>query len=297
MGTPEFAVPTLDFLATEGYNIVAVVTAPDRPAGRGMKLQPSAVKSCALKHGLPILQPEKFKNEAFLDELKSYEADLQIVVAFRMLPEVVWDMPKLGTFNLHGSLLPQYRGAAPVNWAVINGDEESGITTFFIKHEIDTGDIILQEKTLIGSEDTAGDLYERLMSMGPQLVAKTVDLIATGNYKLQVQDLSKPTSHAPKINKESAKIDFSKTNREINNLIRGMSPYPAAWTLLDGKILKIFKAKPAENYQGDSESEYYTDGKQLLTFPTADGAIEVEVLQLEGKKKMTIEDFLRGNKL
>lgn len=297
MGTPEFAVPTLDALVKEGYNVVAVITAPDRPAGRGMKLQYSAVKECALSHQLPVLQPEKLKSPEFLEELRSYQADLQIVVAFRMLPEVVWDMPKMGTFNLHGSLLPQYRGAAPVNWAVINGEKESGITTFFIKHAIDTGDIILQEKTPIAPTDTAGDLYERLMNMGPKLVIQTVDLIATDDYELQVQDLSQPSHHAPKLNKELAKIDFSQSSEAVNNLIRGMSPYPAAWTDLNGKMLKIFRAKPVGAYAGEVGTDYYTDGSSSLQFPTKDGAIEVLELQLAGKKKMKTEDFLRGNKL
>ncbi|MCU0355699.1 MAG: methionyl-tRNA formyltransferase, partial [Cytophagales bacterium] len=236
MGTPEFAVPSLDILVENGCQVVAVVTAPDRTAGRGLQLSVSPVKAAAVRHGIPVMQPEKLKNEAFLEELRSYRADLQIVVAFRMLPEVVWNMPPLGTFNLHASLLPQYRGAAPINWAVINGETETGATTFFLQHEIDTGNIIFQEREPIHATDTAGTLYERLMHRGAGLVLKTVRAIEAGNYPQTPQDLSQPVKLAPKIFTETCEINFDQPTARVHNFVRGLSPYPGAWTRLQGKL-------------------------------------------------------------
>src|ERR1043165_9173853 len=241
MGTPEFAVASLDALVNKGYNIVGVITAPDKPAGRGMKLQESAVKKYAVEKGLRILQPEKLKNPQFLDELKSLNADLQVVVAFRMLPEVVWNMPALGTINVHASLLPQYRGAAPINWAIINGEKQTGITTFKLKHEIDTGDILLQETINIGEDETAGELHDRMKEIGAQLLVKTIKGIADGSLKETPQPPG-DIKHAPKIFTETCHIKWNKSLNSIYNLIRGLSPYPGAFTLLDEKVLKIFKA-------------------------------------------------------
>lgn len=298
MGTPEFAVPSLNTLVENGKNVVAVVTAPDKPAGRGLKLQTSAVKDTALKHNIPLLQPTNLKAPDFLEELKSYQAELQIVIAFRMLPQTVWAMPKYGTFNLHASLLPQYRGAAPINWAIINGETETGLTTFLLKQEIDTGDVLLQEKEEIKPNDTAGTLYERLMNKGAGLVLKTVELIEKNNYQLKPQATANIIKQAPKIHKETCKIDWNKTSEEIRNFIRGLSPYPAAWTTLIDKNCKIYKASIV-NKGGNTKKpgEYLTDGKTYLHFATANGLISIEELQLEGKKRMSVEEFLRGNKL
>lgn len=298
MGTPEFAVPSLDILVKNGYNVVAVVTAPDKPAGRGLKLSTSPVKDYAVANNIPVLQPEKLKNPAFLEELKSYQADLQIIVAFRMLPEAVWNMPPLGSFNLHASLLPQYRGAAPINWAVINGEKETGVTTFFLKHEIDTGDILFQEKEPIHPNDTAGTLYERLMHVGASLVLKTVQAIEAGNYTPQPQVFEEEIKTAPKIFKETCKINWHQDADSVYNFIRGLSPYPAAWTELQGKNCKILKAKKfISSSVANSPGAYHSDNKTYLHFETTNGLIAVEELQLEGKKKMNIEEFLRGNKL
>jgi methionyl-tRNA formyltransferase len=297
MGTPEFAVPALEILVANHYNVVAVVTAPDRPAGRGLKLKMSAVKECALKYNIPVLQPEKLKSPEFISELKSYNADLQIVVAFRMLPEVIWNMPKLGTFNLHASLLPQYRGAAPVNWAIINGEKETGVTTFFLQHEIDTGDILFQEKEIISADDNAGSLYTRLMNKGAVLVLKTVQAIEQGNYKPQAQHFNKALKTAPKIHKETCEINWNKSSEEVNNFIRGLSPYPGAWTKINGKNCKIFKSKiiiPAEQKHA---GEFMTDDKTYINIFTGNGALSILELQMEGKKPMSVEEFLRGNKL
>lgn len=294
MGTPEFAVPSLDILVKNGYNVVAVITAPDKPAGRGLKVNESAVKVAALKHNIPVLQPEKLKAPEFIEELKSYNANLQIVVAFRMLPELVWDMPEIGTFNLHASLLPQYRGAAPINWAVINGETETGCTTFFLQHEIDTGDIILQHKEPIHDNDNVGSLYERLMHGGAELVLKTVQQIENNNVKPTPQNTNQALKAAPKIFRETCKVDWSNTSEAIHNLVRGLSPYPVAWTELQGKTCKLYKTQP--NYSSCTES-VESDGKTYLRFKTADGALDVLELQLEGKKRMGIEEFLRGFKL
>jgi methionyl-tRNA formyltransferase len=294
MGTPDFAVPSLDILVTNGWNVVGVITAPDKPQGRGKKLGMSAVKSYAEEKGLHILQPTNLKSEEFLDELRELKADLQIVVAFRMLPEVVWQMPPLGTFNLHGSLLPKYRGAAPINWAIINGEKETGVTTFFLKHEIDTGDILFQEKEPISDDDNVGTVYERLMKKGAGLVLKTVEAIAEGNYREVPQVTGQNTPKAPKIFRETCEINFNQSSADVVNFIRGLSPYPAAWTLLTGKTCKVFKAKKV-THQG--EKPLVTDGKTFLYLKTTDGYVAIEELQMEGKKRMEIEEFLRGNKL
>ncbi|WP_202615331.1 methionyl-tRNA formyltransferase [Algoriphagus kandeliae] len=298
MGTPEFAVPALERLVEAGWNIVGVITAPDKPRGRGQKLIPSPVKEAALKYGLNVLQPTNLKSPEFLEELRKLNVDLQIVVAFRMLPEVVWNMPPLGTFNLHASLLPDYRGAAPINWAIINGETETGVTTFFLKHEIDTGSIIFQEKVPILPEEDLGDVYTKLMNLGADLVLRTVEAIAKDEVKPIPQDESKALHHAPKIFKETCQIDWSRSAIEINNLIRGLSPYPAAWTLIEEKNCKIFKAKPqADDLSGKKPGEWLSDGKNYLKFQCGDGHLEVLEIQLEGKKRMNIKDFLRGNTL
>lgn len=295
MGTPEFAVPMLDALLESEHEVVGVVTAPDKPAGRGMQLMESDVKKRAKDKGLSILQPEKLKNEKFLAELKSLNAHLFVVVAFRMLPEVVWSMPGLGTINLHASLLPQYRGAAPINWAIINGEKETGVTTFFIQHEIDTGKIIYSEKVVIGDNENVGELYARLMETGAKVLRKTVDAIADGNYPQTPQDHITDIKHAPKIFKETCRIDFGKDAGQVRNLIRGLSPYPAAFTLLDGKVLKIFKASANMNVSGNA-GLIDTDGKTFFRFYCRKGAIDVLECQLEGKKKMSVGEFLRGYK-
>lgn len=298
MGTPEFAVPSLEILIENKFNIVAVITAPDKPQGRGQKLQPSPVKECALKYNIPILQPANLKAPEFLTELKSYSANLQIVVAFRMLPEAVWSMPALGTFNLHGSLLPQYRGAAPINWAIINGEKETGVTTFLLKHEIDTGSILFQEKETILPEDTVGTLYERLMKKGAALVLKTTQAIHQGNYQPQPQQETGELKHAPKIFKETCEIDWNQQAEQIRNFVRGLNPYPTAWTKLNNKVFKIYKCS-VQSGAGNQKTvgEWETDNKNYLHVRTLDGWISIEELQPEGKKRMTTQDFFRGNKI
>jgi len=298
MGTPEFAVPSLQKLVAAGWNIVAVITASDKPKGRGQKLIPSPVKEAALELNIPVLQPTNLKSPEFLAELASYQADLQIVVAFRMLPEVVWSLPPLGTFNLHASLLPNYRGAAPINWAIINGEKETGVTTFFLRHEIDTGSIIFQEKEPIHTGDNVGSLYTRLMLKGADLVVRTVEAIASGNVSPQPQDENKVKNHAPKIFKENCEIDWKKPAIEIHNLIRGLSPYPAAWTVLQGKHCKIFKALASDkNIPKLNPGQFKTDGKSELLFQTGKGHLKILELQLEGKKRLTTDEFLRGFKI
>ena len=301
MGTPDFAVEPLKTLVEAGKDVVAVVTMPDKPAGRGHKLQFSPVKEYALKAGIPILQPENLKSPDFLQELASYNADLQIVVAFRMLPEAVWSMPKYGTFNLHASLLPRYRGAAPINWAVINGDKETGITTFFLKHEIDTGNIILQEKVAIDEEDNAGDVHDKLMYLGADLVLKTLKMIEEDNVITRPQDDAK-ASPAPKIFKDTAKLDFDKYAADIRNLVRGMAPYPAAWfniKLQDGNesMMKIFKVSIEEKNHNYSVGTILTDGKKMLKIACKDGFINLLEVQMAGKKRMAAEDLMRGTNL
>lgn len=297
MGTPTFAVETLKALLEAEANIVGVITAPDRKAGRGMKLQPSAVKQFAAEQGLKVLQPTNLKSEEFIEELKSLEATLQIVVAFRMLPEVVWNMPKNGTFNLHASLLPQYRGAAPINWAIINGEKESGVTTFFLQHKIDTGDIILQESVAISDTTTAGHLHDKLMEVGAGLVVKTLKAIESGNCPSTPQSSSTELKEAPKIFKETCHINWNKPVEEVYNLIRGLSPYPAAFTTLekDGEQLglKIFLARKSDNNFGKSPGEMWSENDQLFV-SCPDGTIELLELQLASKKRMKAADFLRG---
>ncbi|HZX74681.1 MAG TPA: methionyl-tRNA formyltransferase [Cyclobacteriaceae bacterium] len=295
MGTPEFAVPSLEILVENKFSVVAVITAPDKPQGRGQKLSYSPVKECALKHNLPVLQPTNLKSPEFLEELKGYNANLQIVVAFRMLPEVVWAMPALGTFNLHASLLPQYRGAAPINWAIINGEKETGATTFFLKHEIDTGSIIFQEKEPISDVDDVGTLYERLMHKGAKLVLKTVQAIEKGDYPSIPQFVQGESKHAPKIFKETCQINWNQSSESIRNFVRGLSPYPSAWTVINGRTFKIYKVEKVVDTQ--SASEFITDNKTYLYFKTSDGWISIEELQPEGKKRMMIQEFFRGNKL
>lgn len=298
MGTPEFAVASLDALVQAGCTIVGVITAPDKPAGRGMQLQQSAVKKYAVEKGLHILQPEKLKNPQFLEDLRSLNADLQIVVAFRMLPEAVWAMPPMGTVNVHGSLLPQYRGAAPINWAIINGEKETGVTTFKLKHEIDTGDILLQAKLPIGENETAGELHDRMKEAGASLLVQTVMGLAEGRLLEQPQQevLAESTElkHAPKIFSETCRIDFSKSVAEVHNLIRGLSPYPGAYTTLQGKTLKIYRSEKRNDRMGVAPGEAASDRKTYLRFACADGCIDVKELQLEGKRKMGVEEFLRG---
>jgi len=298
MGTPEFAVASLDALAKAGCTIVGVITAPDKPGGRGMQLQQSDVKKYAVANQLNILQPEKLKNLQFIEELKSLQADLQIVVAFRMLPEVIWNMPPMGTVNLHGSLLPQYRGAAPINWAVINGEKETGVTTFKLQHEIDTGDILLQERFAISENDTAGDVHDRMKEIGAQLLVKTVKGLAAENVaetpQAEIQGEKAEIRHAPKIFTETCLVDFSKTTEEVFNLTRGLSPYPAAFTFLHQKKMKIYTMEKIEKVPSVLPGAFETDGKTFLSFACADGYVNVLDMQLEGKKRMDIKDFLRG---
>lgn len=303
MGTPDFAVESLRVLVENDYNIVGVITMPDKPGGRGHKIQYSAVKEYALQHHLPLLQPEKLKDDSFLEQLRAWKADLQIVVAFRMLPEVVWDMPRLGTFNLHASLLPQYRGAAPINWAIINGEKETGATTFFLTHEIDTGKIILQEKIPIGEEDNVGKVHDELMRMGANLVRKTVDLILEDKVDAipqeQIIENEADLKAAPKIFKEICRIDWNKPTRDIYNFIRGLSPYPVAWTKMhtpDGEntIVKIYIADYTLEKQSLPVGTMLTDNKTSLSIITKDGTISIKELQLPNKKRMKTEELLRG---
>jgi len=306
MGTPEFAVASLDALVKAKCNIVGVITAPDKPAGRGMKLTESAVKKYAVRHHLKILQPEKLKNLQFLEELRSLNADLQIVVAFRMLPESVWNMPPLGTINLHGSLLPQYRGAAPINWAVINGEKETGVTTFKLKHEIDTGDILMQESFPIDENETAGDVHDKMKDIGARVLVETVKGIADGTLQERpqttdnrqqpsiVSGLSSELKHAPKIFTETCNIDWRRSIDEIHDLIRGLSPFPCAFTELGDKTIKIFRGEKELSLPTSKPGRWESDGKTYLKFAAKDGYILLKDVQLEGKKRMLIEDFLRG---
>jgi methionyl-tRNA formyltransferase len=299
MGTPDFAVASLDALVQEGYNIVGVITAPDKPAGRGLQLQQSAVKQYAVSKGLHVLQPEKLKNPEFLEALAALKADLQVVVAFRMLPVVVWDMPPLGTINVHASLLPNYRGAAPINWAIINGEKETGVSTFKLQHAIDTGNILFSATVPIREDETAGELHDALMATGAGLLVKTVAGLVSGNIAETPQaHLDESTlKHAPKIFKDDCKIDWNKPATDIYNLIRGLSPYPTAWTVLNGKTLKIFKATKESAAHAAPAGEVSTDHKTFLKFAASGGYIAVEEIQLEGKKRMNIQEFLRGFRL
>ena len=294
MGTPEFAVPSLDLLYKEGYDIAGVVTAPDKPAGRGMKLSQSEVKKYAVANNLKVFQPEKLKHPDFIEQLRKLNADLQVVVAFRMLPEVVWSMPPLGTINLHASLLPQYRGAAPINWAIINGEKETGVTTFKLQQEIDTGNILLQEKIKISDSETAGTLHDRMKILGAEVLLRTVQQLHNGTLQEHPQSHSSVLHPAPKIFAEDCKIHWDQEVAEINNFIRGLSPYPTAFTFLNGKKLKIFSAE-IEQFQGlDTPGNFITDYKSYLKFVARDGYISIKELQLEGKKRMHVADFLRG---
>lgn len=300
MGTPDFAVASLNALVEAGFDVVGVVTAADKPAGRGQKLQESAVKQYAVTQGLKVLQPLRLKDPLFIEELKGLQADLQVVVAFRMLPEIVWNMPPKGTINLHASLLPQYRGAAPINQAIINGEKESGVTTFFLKQEIDTGDIIFSEKVGITENDTAGDLHDKLMNVGADLLVRTVKAIETGNYTEQPQPESQEGAelkHAPKIFKEHCLIDWNQPVSAIYNQIRGLSPYPTAFTKLNDKTLKVFKAEQEEKETGLTAGAFLSDGKTYLKFAAKDGFIKLTDLQYEGKKRMQVDEFLRGMRL
>lgn len=306
MGTPEFAVHSLDILIKNGFNVVAVVTSPDKPAGRGLEIKYSAVKEFALKNNLNVLQPENLKSEDFLNQLKTINADLQIVVAFRMLPESVWSMPRLGTFNLHASLLPQYRGAAPINRAIMNGEKETGVTTFFLQHQIDTGKIIFREKVTIGENETAGELHDRLMQVGADLVLKTVTSIAAGTQteveQAQFMKSGEMLNEAPKIFKQDCKIDWTKSASEIHNLIRGLSPYPAAFTEFispDGKkyIVKIFSASKELRPPNNAAASISSDSSTFIKVAVKDGIISIHELQLAGKKRMPVSDFLRGFQL
>ncbi|MBS1496382.1 MAG: methionyl-tRNA formyltransferase [Bacteroidetes bacterium] len=294
MGTPEFAVASLQKLVNEGYQIAGVVTAPDKPAGRGMQLQQSAVKKYAAEQGLKVLQPEKLRNPDFLDELKALNADVQIVVAFRMLPEMVWNMPPLGTINVHGSLLPQYRGAAPINWAIINGEKFTGVTTFKLQHQIDTGSILLSKKIEIREDETAGELHDEMMETGAELLLETIKALENGTLSEHPQTESAELKHAPKIFTDTCQIDFTKSVQDVYNLIRGLSPYPTAFTYLDNKKLKIFRAEKIISNQALKAGNIETDKKTFLQFACKDGYIKVLELQMEGKKKMEVEDFLRG---
>ncbi len=314
MGTPDFAVPSLEILIENGFDVVAVITSTDKMGGRGgKKILESPVKKFAIGKGIPVLQPPNLKSPAFLEELRSYKADLQVVVAFRMLPEAVWAMPRFGTFNLHGSLLPKYRGAAPINWAIINGEKETGVTTFFIKHEIDTGDLLFQEKIPIGENETAGELHDRMMHIGADLILKTVRVIESGDYQLQKQDESL-VCKAPKIYHETCEINFGQPTEKVHDFIRGLSPYPGAWTLVNGvavledgtpwekdswqKIngdqLKIFRTLKMESNNGFEPGQLVTDGKKRLFITTQNGFVEILELQLRGRKRMQTVDFLNG---
>ena len=299
MGTPEFAVASIDALVQAGFNIVGVVTAPDKPSGRGMKINESAVKKYAVEKGLLVLQPEKLKNPSFLLALQSLHADIQIVVAFRMLPELVWNMPPLGTINVHGSLLPQYRGAAPINWAIINGETKTGVTTFKLQHAIDTGNILLQASVDISENETAGELHDQLKQTGANLLVQTMQQLIAGalteKQQDQISDQQQPIlHHAPKLFTETCKIDWAKPTADIHNLIRGLSPYPAAFSYLQNKLLKIYRSKKEIAPHQLQPGTIDTDEKTYLKFATTDGFIHVLDIQLEGKKRLLIEDFLRG---
>jgi len=300
MGTPEFAVASLDALIQSGCNIVGVVTAPDKPAGRGQQINESAVKKYAVENGLKVLQPVKLKDEQFLVELRALNADLQVVVAFRMLPEVVWNMPSSGTINLHASLLPQYRGAAPINWVLINGEKESGVTTFFLKHEIDTGDILFTEKVTLTGRETAGDLHDRLMAKGAGLLVKTVKAVESGRYTENPQEHlteGMELKHAPKIFKEDCNINWDQPAEKVYNFIRGLSPYPTAYTTLNDKILKVFGAEFELADSSEKPGEFFSDNRTFLKVSAKDGFVHLTDVQLEGKKRMGIQEFLRGVRL
>jgi methionyl-tRNA formyltransferase len=298
MGTPDFAVSSLAALLNEGFNVVGVVTAPDRPAGRGMKNTSSAVKQFALEKDLTILQPEKLRDPNFLQALRDLQADLQVVVAFRMLPEVVWNMPPMGTINVHASLLPAYRGAAPINWAIINGEKETGVTTFKLSHEIDTGNLLLQDKVMIGEDETAGELHETLKQKGAALLIKTIQRLLDGELIEQPQtavtDHVGQLPHAPKIFTDTCRIEFDRPVAAVHNFIRGLSPIPGAFTKFQGRLLKIYKSKPELIPHNQPSGSFDTDGQTFFRFFCPDGYISVLELQPEGKRRMQVEDYIRG---
>jgi len=294
LGTPTFAVTVLDALLQNDFNVVGVVTNVDKKSGRGMKLQASAVKEFALKNNIPVLQPPNLKSTEFLDELKSFKADIQVVVAFRMLPQLVWAMPPLGTINIHASLLPDYRGAAPINWAIINGETKTGVTTFQLKQKIDTGDILLKKEIKISDNETAGSLHDRLALLGGNLICETLDCLLAENLDPTEQTFSTKDKVAPKIFKEDCEIDWSNNARVIHNLIRGLSPYPAAYTILHDKKLKVFDSFYKIEAHTHKAGSIETDNKTFLRIACNDGWIYIRTLQLAGKKKMHVEDFLRG---
>ena len=302
MGTPDFAVEALRQLVEGGYNVVGVITMPDKPAGRGHKMQYSPVKQYALERNLPLLQPEKLKDEAFVEALRAWKADLQIVVAFRMLPEVVWNMPRLGTFNLHASLLPQYRGAAPINWAVINGDTETGITTFFLKHEIDTGEVIQQVRVPIADTDNVEVVHDKLMMLGGKLVVETVDDILNGTVKSIPQEEMTVVGElrpAPKIFKETCRIDWNQPVKKVYDFIRGLSPYPAEWTELmnsegEAVVMKVFESEKINETHDLTPGTIVTDGKKYIKVAVPDGFVSILSLQLPSKKRLQTDELLRG---
>jgi methionyl-tRNA formyltransferase len=294
LGTPEFSVASLRAIVDAGFDVVAAVTAPDRPAGRGMHLQESAVKQAAKSLGIPVLQPLKLKDPQFLEELASYKADLQVVIAFRMLPEAVWNMPPLGTVNLHASLLPDYRGAAPINWALINNEKESGVSTFFLKHEIDTGDLIMRRNVPLTDDMNAGELHDLLMKVGAEIIVKTLEAIRDRTYTLTPQQ-GGSSKMAPKIFTGHCRINWEENGEKIHHLIRGLSPYPGAFTTLDEKNLKIYESVfiPA-SYMHNAPGEMISDGRTYMRFACKDGWIDVKTVQLEGKRKMPVEELLKG---
>jgi len=290
-GTPEFAVQSLDKIIEAGFDVAAVVTSADKPSGRGLSVNMSDVKKYALEKGIDVLQPTNLKNPEFQKTLQNYGADLFVIIAFRMLPEAVWNMPKFGSINLHASLLPQYRGAAPINHAIINGEKETGVTTFFLQHEIDTGDLIAQEKVIIEPTDNAGILHHKLKNVGAELMVKTLKMVAENSYQLTPQNFDKALKIAPKLSKEYARIEWKNSAENIQNKIRGLSPYPASWTTINAKQLKIFSSEIIEQ---NSDLEIITDKKKYLYKKCNDNYISLLEVQLEGKKRMLIEDFLRG---
>lgn len=297
MGTPEFAVPSLEILVDNGLDVAAVITSTDKLGGRGgNQVIESAVKKAARALGIPVLQPGNLKAPEFIRQLELLKPDLQVVVAFRMLPEAVWSLPRIGTINLHGSLLPKYRGAAPINWAIIEGEKETGVTTFFLQQEIDTGDILLQRRMDIGENETAGEVHDRMMALGAEVVLESVRLIESGNYSLQPQNQEAVTK-APKIFTDTCKIDFAQSTQRVHNFIRGLSPYPAAWTLLDGKVLKILRTQKEVTPPSHAPGALVTDRRKWLKYATADGYVQVLELQMEGRKRMDAAAFLNGYRL
>jgi methionyl-tRNA formyltransferase len=296
MGTPAFAVASLKALLDAKMNVVGVVTAPDKPAGRGMQLQQSAVKQFALEHQLPIAQPEKLKSPEFFAQIQAWQPDIQIVVAFRMLPESIWSFPPMGTLNVHGSLLPKYRGAAPINWAIINGEQETGVTTFRLQHAIDTGDILLQERIPIGPDMTAGELHDIMMEVGAQTLVTTLNGLIAGTIQAKPQQEALERFHAPKIFTKDCEIDWQQSVVQIHNLIRGLAPFPGAITKVDGKLVKLFSTSMMHEIPKETIGSFVTDGKTYARFACSDGYIQLNDIQWEGKKRMPITDFLRGYK-